>query len=292
MPSAHHHPAAEAAEITRASKSNLALAFIALPRARRRDMETFYAFCRVVDDIADSDTLDLPEKRRRLGLWREALADSFAGEPALARPVRAVMQRYMIPRSYFEEILAGVEMDLIPPRYDTFDDLSGYCYRVASAVGLVSIEIFGYHNLACKEYAVDLGLALQLTNILRDIAEDYANSRRIYLPLEDLAVFKYTPEDVAAHVYDERFVALMNFQAERALWYYDKALGELPREDRRQMIAAEIMRQIYGEILLRMRADGYKVYAKRYRVSSLGKIRIVVRVLMQTFLCQPPREIR
>ncbi len=280
--------AADAAEITRASKSNLALAFIALPRQRRSDMETFYAFCRVIDDIADSPDVELSEKLRRMRLWREALADAFAGEPPLGKSVRALMQRYMIPRSLFEEIIAGVEMDFVPRRFQTFEELRGYCYRVASAVGLVSIEIFGYRNLACKEYAVDLGIALQLTNILRDVAEDLGNGGRIYLPLDDLAQFDYTPYDLAEHVYDGRFLALMNFEAERAVGFYEKAVAELPREDRRRMIAAEIMRVVYGRVLEKMRADGFRVFDRRYHLTSIGKLGIIARVFAQTFLHLPP----
>ena len=200
-----------AAAITKASKSNLALAFVSLPPGRREDITSFYAFCRLVDDIADDPALAVPEKRRRIRLWRESLADPFAGEPAIAQSIRDIIRKYMIQPSLFGEILDGVEMDLEPRRYETFEELNGYCYRVAGAVGLVSIEIFGYRNESCKEYAVALGTALQLTNILRDIREDWDNGQRIYLPMEDLAHFQYTPDDLAAHVHDDRFLRLMNF---------------------------------------------------------------------------------
>jgi phytoene synthase len=168
-----------AAAITKASKSNLALAFVALPPQRRAAITEFYAFCRLVDDIADDPALPADEKRRRIQLWREAIADEFAGEPPLAPALRELIRKYMIQRTHFIDILDGVEMDLEPRRYPAFEDLRAYCYRVASAVGLVSIEIFGYHNVACKQYAVDLGMALQLTNILRDVREDWDNGGRI-----------------------------------------------------------------------------------------------------------------
>ena len=273
-----------AAAITKASKSNLALAFIALPPRRRQDITTFYAFCRLVDDIADSKELTIPEKQRRIDLWRESLADAFAGEPNLAPALRALMAKYMIPRSYFEDILAGVEMDLTPRTYETFRDLNLYCYRVAGAVGLISIEIFGYRNQLCKQYAVDLGTALQLTNIMRDIREDLENGGRVYLPMEDLARFGYTPLDLSESVYDDRFRHLMEFEADRALSYYKKAEAELPSQDRRSMAPARIMAKVYGGILEKMRADQFRVFQQRYSLSSLHKMAIVSGLTLTTLL--------
>ena len=267
-----------AAAITKASKSNLALAFIALPPERRRDITTFYAFCRLVDDIADDPALPAAEKRRRIGLWRQSLVYDFAGEPALASAIRKIIGKYMIQRSLFGEILDGVEMDLEPRRYATFEELDAYCYRVAGAVGLVSIEIFGYRNDACKKYAVALGTALQLTNILRDIREDWGNGGRIYLPLEDLAHFQYTIEDLKAHAQNENFLRLMNFEADRAATFYTRAAAVLPPEDRRSMAPARIMAEVYGRILRKMRAEGFRVFERRYRLGALGKAAIVARL--------------
>ena len=175
-----------AATITRQSKSNLALAFVSLGRERKRDITIFYAFCRVVDDIADSAELSVIEKRVRLANWRQMLRTSAPDEPLLARDVRQLMHKYSLPPEMLEEIISGVEMDLSILRYSTFKELRVYCYRVASAVGLVSIEIFGYRNPRCREYAIDLGLALQMTNIIRDVAKDF-QAGRIYLPQEDAA---------------------------------------------------------------------------------------------------------
>jgi len=273
-----------AAAITKASKSNLALAFVALPPARREDITTFYAFCRLVDDIADDPALPVDEKRRRIGLWRESLADNFAGEPALAPAIREIIRKYMIQPSYFRDILEGVEMDLEPRRYETFEDLQTYCYRVASAVGLVSIEIFGYRNDACKQYAMDLGMALQLTNILRDIREDWDNGGRVYLPIEDLTRFQYPVQALAARVHDDRFLRLMNFEADRATAFYNKAAAALPAEDRLSMTPARIMAEVYGRILRKMRAEGFKVYDKRYRIGSLRKAAIVSRLSLFSML--------
>jgi len=205
----------DAASITRASKSNLALAFVSLGRERRRDMTVFYAFCRVIDDIADAADRPTEEKRLDLANWRNWLHGTDPNEAPLARDVRALMGKYSLPPEMLEEIIAGVEMDLSKSRYATFEELRLYCYRVASAVGLVSIEIFGYRNGACKQYAVELGLALQTTNIIRDVGKDL-RSDRIYLPREDLDRFGYTETDLRQHQYDDRFVRLMQFQADRA----------------------------------------------------------------------------
>jgi phytoene synthase len=273
------HSMASAAAVTKASKSNLALAFVALPKERRDDITIFYAFCRLVDDIADDPAMPVAEKRRRIELWRESLADEFAGEPPLAASVRELIRKYMIQPAHFTEILDGVEMDLEPRRYETFQDLRNYCYRVASAVGLVSIEIFGYRNIACKDYAVELGLALQLTNILRDVREDWDNGGRIYLPMEDLERFKYSVVDLGGGIYNEQFLELMKFEAERASTYYVRAAAVLPREDRRAMTPARIMAAVYGRLLHDMKAEGFRVYDKRYRLTSLHKMAIVVRVL-------------
>jgi len=273
-----------AAAITKASKSNLALAFAALPPVRRRDITTFYAFCRLVDDIADDPGLPTDEKRRRIGLWRECIADDFAGEPALAPAIREIIRKYMIQRSLFGEILDGVEIDLDPRRYATFEDLEAYCYRVAGAVGLVSIEIFGYRNEACKEYAVALGTALQLTNILRDIREDWENGGRVYLPREDMEHFQYTTGDLDVHAHNENFLRLMNFEADRATAFYTKAAALLPPEDRRSMTPARIMAEVYGRILRKMRAGGFRVFEKRYRLGTLRKAAIVSRLSLFSML--------
>ena len=275
-------PSAEA--ITKASKSNLALALIALPRGRRRDMTTFYAFCRIVDDIADEPSEPVEKKRAQLDAWRRAVGESFPGEPPLAREVRALIAKYGIDTALFREVIAGCEMDLSGARYETFDDLRLYCHRVASAVGLVSIEVFGYKNPACKKFAVDLGMALQLTNILRDVGQDFANGGRIYLPIEDLKRFGYTPEALAGRRHDANFLSLMNFEADRALSFYRSAMAALPPEDRKSMIAAGIMRAVYGRLLARMRRDGFRVFEKRYSLGRLEKIAIVAQVLVGSFL--------
>jgi 15-cis-phytoene synthase len=259
-----------AAKITQASKSNLALAFISLGRERRRDITVFYAFCRVIDDIADDANLPVAEKKQRLLEWRQWLRAPGSGESPLAAEVRGLMTKYSLVPEMFEEIIAGVEMDLVIECYLTFEELRVYCYRVASAVGLVSIEIFGYRNPACKEYAIQLGLALQTTNIIRDVEKDL-RAGRIYLPLEDLARFRYSEKDLLDRRYDDRFVQLMQFEADRARQFFARASEGLPREDRRSMVAAEIMASIYRGLLRRMELDKFRVFEKEYALNKLEK---------------------
>ncbi len=269
-----------AEQITRASKSNLALAFVSLGAERRRDITVFYAFCRLIDDIADSPALPLEEKAQQLVSWRNALKGPVPDEPALAPELRTLIGKYAITPAMLEEIIDGVEMDLTIARYETFAALREYCYRVASAVGLVSIEIFGYRNPACREYAIELGLALQMTNILRDVGKDLANGR-VYLPEEDLAQCGYSAADLAARTYDQRFVRLMQFEAERAHAYFAKAAALLPREDRRAMVGAQIMASIYRALLRQMEQDRFRVFERNYGLSKLAKFLHVSRHLLK-----------
>jgi 15-cis-phytoene synthase len=273
--------APDAAQITRASKSNLALAFVALPRERRGDISTFYAFCRIVDDIADEPG-DPVVKQAGLDAWKRAVAEKFDGEPALAAAVREVIAKYALPVAQFREIIAGMEMDLHGAAYATWEDLRLYCHRVASVVGLVSIEIFGCGDPRSREYAGHLGLALQLTNILRDVGQDLANEGRVYLPAEDLARFKVTREDLAAHRRDERFLALMDFETTRARDFYAKARQCISSTDRRALVAAEIMSAIYSRLLDKMQRDRFRVFDRRYALPKWRKIALILRTTVAT----------
>jgi phytoene synthase len=277
-----------AATITRQSKSNLALAFISLGRERKLDMTVFYAFCRVIDDIADSSELNVMEKRVRLAKWRQMLHATAQDEPLLGRDVRRLIAKYSLPTAMLEEIIAGVEMDLSTMRYPTFEELRVYCYRVASAVGLVSIEIFGYRNQRCKQYAIELGLALQMTNIIRDVGKDMQNGR-IYLPQEDLARFHYSETELIQRNYNERFVQLMEFQARRARQFFANAGAALPVEDRRAMTPAEIMGSVYRGLLRRIELDKFRVFEKDYQLNEMEKAGRIVAELFKSFL-NPPRQ--
>jgi 15-cis-phytoene synthase len=272
-----------AAKITRESKSNLALAFVSLGRERREDITVFYAFCRVIDDIADSTELTPQEKARDLTAWRQWLREGTPDEPTLARDLRDLIAKYSLTPAMLEEIIDGVEMDLRNVRYDSFDELRLYCYRVASAVGLVSIEIFGYRNPACRQYAIQLGLALQMTNIIRDVGKDLS-AGRIYLPQQDLARFDYSEEDLRLKKHNEPFRRLMEFEAARAEAFFAEAAELLPREDRRSMVAAEIMRSVYQALLRRMKSDRFRVFEKEYRLSRLEKGGHVAAQLFRVYL--------
>ena len=267
---------ARCAEITRRASSNFYYAFMLLPVERRRALYAVYAFCRFVDDIADDDTVREPEAL--LTRWREELEQVFAGAPGrpVSRALAENVRRFAIPRRYFEDVIDGVEMDLTRRRYATFDELSLYCRRVASAVGLICIEIFGYRNPSTRIYAERLGLAFQLTNILRDVRED-AERGRIYIPLEDLARFGVAEDEILGGAFSDRFQQLMAFEVERARQFYRAAELALTAEDRPAMIAAEAMRLIYGALLERIARANYRVLDRRLALSTPRKLYLVGR---------------
>lgn len=267
---------ARCAEITRRASSNFYYAFMLLAPERRRALYAVYAFCRFVDDIADDESIREPAAL--LKKWREELGRVYGGEPdrGISRALADSAKRFRIPREYFEEVIAGVEMDLTRRRYATFKELRQYCYRVASAVGLICIEIFGYTNPAAKIYAEKLGIAFQLTNILRDVMEDAARGR-IYIPVEDLARFGVTEQEIIAGVYSPNFVRLMQFEAARAQDFYREAEAALPPEDRSTLLTAEAMRMIYGALLEQIVRSNYRVLDRRLSLSAPKKLYLVGR---------------
>lgn len=267
---------ARCAEITRHSSSNFYYAFMLLPAERRRALHAVYAFCRFIDDIADDESTG--DAASLLSRWREELDRVYRGAPtrAISRALADSIRHFNIPREHFEEIIAGVEMDLTRKRYANFEDLRLYCYRVASAVGLICIEIFGYTNPAARIYAEKLGIAFQLTNILRDVKED-AGRNRIYLPLEDLARFDVTEDEILHSVYSPNFVRLMTFEAARAHDFYREAEEALPAEDRSSLLTAEAMRLIYGALLERIVRSNYRVLDRRHSLPAPLKLYLVGR---------------
>ncbi|MGC2278037.1 MAG: presqualene diphosphate synthase HpnD [Candidatus Binatus sp.] len=264
------------AQVTRRSRSSFYYAFILLPPERRRALHAVYAFCRFIDDIADDESIREPALL--LKRWREELERVYAGTPtrALSRALADSARRFKLPRDLFEEIINGVEMDLSRKRYQSWDELRPYCYRVASALGLICIEIFGYRNPSAKLYAENLGLALQLTNILRDVRED-AERGRIYLPLEDLARFNVSEDEILGGVYSPNFVSLMDFEARRARELYALAQSELAAEDRATLLTAEAMRLIYAALLERIIKSNYRVLDRRHSLSAPHKLYLVGR---------------
>ena len=270
----------ESRAITRRSASNLALAFILLPRTRREGMTALYAFCREVDDVADEETVPVAERRTRLAAWRTDIARACSGgrpEFRVNQELQPVIQAYKLPFELFDELLRGVEMDLDIRRYETCEQLEQYCYRVASVVGLLSIEIFGYHNPACRNYANYLGKALQLTNILRDVRID-AERGRIYLPLTELARFGVTEDEILHFQYSERFRQLAGSMAERAKNFYRLARQSLPNEDRRSMCAAELMGSVYWRLLRKLERQQFNVFGPYpTRLSRSQKLLLIAR---------------
>jgi phytoene synthase len=266
--------------ITRKSASNLALAFVLLPREQRSAMSALYAFCREVDDVVDDTGLEPPERRARLAAWRADLQRACdGGTPhfAVSRELQPVIQSRGLKFQLFDEIIRGCEMDLDVSRYGDWPELDLYCDRVASAVGLLSIEIFGHRQPACRDYAVALGRAFQLTNILRDVGED-ARRGRLYLPLSELQRQGVPPEEVLSCRYSERFRGLAAGVAERARGFYRQARAALPVEDRPAMIAAELMGAVYWRLLGHLESRGFNVFEPdRIRVGKLEKLLLVVR---------------
>ena len=263
--------------LTRKSRSNFFYAFLCLPRAQREAIYACYAFCRIVDDAVDLGQ-DRAAQRAELQRWRDEIARVYEGRPEhpAGQRLQVAVRQFPIPRAALEEIIAGVEMDMDHPTYETFEALYPYCYRVASAVGLCCIEIFGYTDPRTREYAVNLGVALQLTNILRDVHAD-ARVGRVYLPQTDLRRFGVTAEDLAQGRYTPQFVELMTFEAARAREYYQRAWVALPPGDARSLFAAEIMGRTYFALLRAIEARRFDVFNGRVTLPAHRRVGIALR---------------
>jgi phytoene synthase len=275
------------ARLTRKSGSSFTYAFRVLPSEKRRAIYALYSFCRVVDDCVDEPGGEGEAGLRR---WREEVTRCYAGMPEteLGRELAEAVFQFPIPRSCFEDILAGCQMDLTVTRYATFADLRAYCLKVASAVGLASIEIFGYEDPGTRQYAVDLGLALQLTNILRDVAVDAARVR-LYLPAEDLTRFGVTEEALLLAIRSpglrrrSEIDALLSFQADRAREHFARASAALPAVDQKAMLSAEIMRAVYHNLLEEISRRGHPFTLPVVRLSRPRKAAIALRTVARVF---------
>jgi len=266
--------------LTNARATNFYYSFVFLPAEKRRAIEAVYHFARRGDDITDG-SLTREESAKEIAEYRGALDECFAGRgvtPELQALAKSI-QRFKIPRQPFEDFILGLEMDLNGIRYKTFEELLLYCYRVASTIGLISIEIFGYRNPSAREYAMNLGKALQVVNILRDLESD-ARRGRLYLPQEDLDRFGIRPAEITEGRYSDPFIELMQFECDRASNYFDRARECLAPEDRRAMVAAEIMGAIYWRVLGRIRARRYNVFGERVRISRPLKFWTAMSVYM------------
>ena len=262
---------------TAQSGSSFYYSFLFLPPPRRRAITAFYAFCREVDDVVDECT-DLDVARTKLAWWRTEVAALYEGKAKhpVALALTALLPEFNIEEARLYEIIDGMEMDLTQHRYADFSALQKYCYRVASVVGLVSAEIFGHSHPDTLKYAENLGMAFQLTNIIRDVGED-ARRDRIYIPVDELARFNVTAADIMHARHSEAFVQLMQFQVERALNYYRDAMNFLPQQDRRSQRPGLVMAAIYRTLLEEIRADGMLVLNQRTSLTPLRKLWIAWR---------------
>jgi phytoene synthase len=266
--------------LTKKSASNLALAFILLPREIRDAMSALYAFCRAVDDVADEDSVPTDQRRTQLGAWRTDIRRACENQPPefiLNQEFQTIISRFKLPFPLFDELIKGCEMDLDTLRYENYEQLDLYCYRVASVVGLLSIEIFGYKNPACHDYAIYLGKALQLTNILRDVKNDAARGR-IYLPQSELKKFGVTEVEILESQYSDRYFALASSVAARAKEFYQRAQQTLPAEDRKAMVAAELMGAVYWQLLQKLEAGKFNVFGPQLlKLSKPHKLALIFR---------------
>jgi phytoene synthase len=276
-------PPSLAARITRQSGTSFYYAFRVLPAAKRRAIYALYSFCRVVDDCVDEPG---GEGEAGLARWLEEARRCYAGQPTteLGRELAEALFQFPIPRACFEQIVDGCRMDLTPRRYATFADLREYCEKVASAVGLAAIEIFEYRSPATRAYAVELGVALQLTNILRDLDADAARGR-LYLPLEDLARFGVAEPGLRERGGPAGLPAvqtLLQFEAERAREHYVRAAALLPAEDRRSMASAEMMAAVYRALLDELTRRSFPA-GPRLRLSTPRKLWVTARALLRAY---------
>ena len=254
------------------SGSNFYYSFMFLPAERRQAITALYAFCREVDDVVD-ECHDLSLAQTKLEWWRQEVGRVYAGTPThpVGHALKDVIKGFRLPQEQLLEIIDGMAMDLSQTRYLDFKGLQLYCYRVASVVGLLAAEIFGYQDRQTLKYAHDLGLAFQLTNIIRDVGED-ARRGRIYLPIEDLQRFEVPAKDLLEARYSDAFRELMAFQAERAEKFYDQAFAQLPAIDRKAQRPGLVMAAIYRTLLREIAADGFLVLDRRTSLTPLRKV--------------------
>ena len=275
-------------QVTRREARNFYFAFLTLPPSQRRAICAVYAFCRLCDDAVDAHTSQ-ERKLAALAELRANLQQAYAGRPAgpVFLALADTAARRAIPQAYLDEIIQGVETDLVKTRYRDFDELRLYCYRVASVVGLVCLQIFGYRDPAAQEYAVDLGLAMQLTNILRDVNEDLTMGR-IYLPQDEIARFGYSEAGLQERVHNEALIRLLEFQAQRARQYFQSGFRLLPYLSRRSRACPAVLGALYSGVLDRIEAANYDVLSgRRISLTTGEKLRITARTWLGSLLTNP-----
>ncbi len=254
-----------------ASGSSFYYAFLFLPKERRAAITAFYAFCREIDDVVDEVT-DPGVAHTKLAWWQQEVLKSYAGTPThpVMKALMPLAPAYRIEARHLQAVIQGCKMDLAQNRYLDFHNLRTYCHLVAGIVGEVAARIFGQTEEATTAYAHKLGLAFQMTNIIRDVGED-AMRGRIYLPVNELQQFDVKAHEILKRQYSDRFTALMKFQTQRALALYDEALALLPDQDRRAQKPGLMMASIYRTLLREIEADGYQVLHQRVSLTPLRK---------------------
>ena len=274
----------ESREITRREAKNFYYAFLTLPQERRRAIYVAYAFCRYCDDAVDTaESVD--QKMATLESLYASLNDAYTGRTSdpLFLALADVADRHDIPEEYFKQVIHGVESDLTKVRYQDFEELRSYCYQVASVVGLICLQIFGYKDDSAREHAIDLGLAMQLTNIARDIQEDLGLGR-IYLPQDEIARFGYSEEALEAGIVNESFIDLMRFQAQRARGYFDSGFKLLPYLSPRSRACPAVMGQLYSKVLQRIEEAEFDVFQHRISLSKTEKLRVTAQTWFTSML--------
>jgi phytoene synthase len=253
-------------------KSNFRFAFYLLPKEKRIAISNFYLLCSYLDNIVDSN-IDFETKQKRIAFWKDTIADIYNNKNITLQPLSEVFQKYSIPIQIINNLIDGIGCDMYSNRYNTFDALLEYCYGVASVVGLACMYIFTDNKLNenLKQYAINLGYALQLTNIIRDVGEDYKRNY-IYIPQELLTQFNYSEHDIANQIYNENFYALMNHLYEKAIYYYDTANSYAQNEDKTILKSAEVMKNIYFKLLQKIKKNNFHIYEKKIRINNFQKI--------------------
>jgi phytoene synthase len=270
--------------ITKREAKNFYFAFITLPPRKRNAIYAAYSFCRLADDAADEE-MPLDDKLNLLGELRQKLSTTYSGNPSgrVFTALAHAANTFDIPEEYLQGVISGVETDLTKNRFQNFEELRTYCYQVASVVGLICIEVFGYSGEKARGYAIDLGLAMQLTNILRDVQEDLERDR-VYIPLDEMRDFGYSVEELKQGVINDPFHRLMKFQAQRARQYFDSGFKLLPFLSPRSRACPAVLGQIYSHILDKIEARGFDVFSGRVSLSKREKYMVTARTWMKSLL--------
>lgn len=273
---------------TKNEQSNFKFAFYVLEKEKREAIFNIYTFFSYLDDIVDNGNnkseKEISEKKKRLEWWKNEIQLLYLQENNLTpvtKTLKNIIVNFKIPKEYFETLIDGIAKDLTKKEYLTFEELLNYCYGVAAIVGIICTYIFKDTSEVTRKYAINLGYALQLTNIIRDIKEDFARAY-IYIPEEDFVKFNYSKYELSQNIYNENFVNLMKYQQARAIEFYEKTEGKLTKKQANKFLAAEIMKNIYFEILKKIEKQKFNIFQDKIKISSANKIYIAIKTILKT----------